>query len=267
MPQGVKDGKDRAVLVTGGASGIGRAAALAFAAGGSAVAVSDLDAEGARRVVGEIAAAGGRGLAFAHDVTSEGAWEAVAASVLEAFGALDAVAHCAGIAEASPLEATSLEAWRRVTAVNLDGAFLAVKHALLAMRRHPARAARGGSIVLVASASGLKAAPGAAAYAASKAGVLMLARSAALECARAGDGIRVNAVAPAGVRTPMWASQPFFRARADEAGEAAAWAELEAQQPLGRFAEPGEVAQAILHLCASPTATGSVLVLDGGYTA
>jgi NAD(P)-dependent dehydrogenase (short-subunit alcohol dehydrogenase family) len=144
-----------------------------------------------------------------------------------------------------------------VTAVNLDGAFLAVKHGILALRRHPDRAARGGSIVLVSSASGLKASPGASAYAASKAGVLMLARTAALECARAKDGIRTSALAPAGVKTPMWSSMPSFQAQVVEVGEAAAWAELEAVQPLGRFAEPEEVAEAIAHLCASPKRAGA----------
>ncbi len=261
------EGFGRIALVTGGASGIGRATALRFAREGGCVAVADLDLAGARDAVRDVEALGARGLALELDVADEAAWAGAAGAVLDAFGALDVLAHCAGISEASPVEDMGLEAWRRVMAVNLDGAFLAVKHGVLAMRRHPGRAARGGSIVLVASASGLKAAPGASAYAASKAGVLMLARSAALECARARDGIRVNAVAPAGVRTRMWSSMPFFQARVAEAGEAAAWAELEAMQPLGRFAEPEEVADAIAHLCASPTATGSVLVLDGGYTA
>lgn len=261
------DWNARTALVTGGASGIGRATALRFAASGARVAVSDRDLEGARAVAREIEAQGGRGLALALDVTDEAAWGAATGAALEAFGALDLLAHCAGISEGSPVEETSLEAWRRVLAVNLDGAFLAVKHGILALRRHPERQARGGSIVLVSSASGLKASPGAAAYGASKAGVLMLAKAAALECARARDGIRINAVAPAGVKTPLWSTMPFFQARVAEAGAAAAWAELEALQPLGRFAEPHEVAQAILHLCASPTATGSVLVIDGGYTA
>lgn len=153
----------RSVLITGGASGIGRATALRFAREGGWVAVSDLDLDGARAVAREVESLGARSLALGLDVADEAAWAGAAEAVLEAFGALDVLAHCAGISEAAPVEGMGLDAWRRVMAVNLDGAFLAVKHGVLAMRRHPGRAARGGSLVLVASASGLKAAPGASA--------------------------------------------------------------------------------------------------------
>src|SRR5262249_54844849 len=128
----------------------------------------------------------------------------------------------------------SLDVWRRVMAINLDGAYLGTKHAVRAMRG----AGNGGSIVLVSSASGIKAAPGASAYAASKAGLRLFARSVAVECAS--DKIRVNTVHPAGVRTPMWTTTEFWAASlAQHNGDVeATWSELASTTPMKRFAEP-----------------------------
>jgi len=152
--------------------------------------------------------------------------------------------------------------WQRVLAINLDGVFLGTKHAVRALRR-----AGGGSIVLVSSASGIKASAGASAYAASKAAVRQFARTVALECGA--EGIRINTVLPGGVRTPMWRSMGFWQDLLREHGtEEKVWAALGAGTPLKRFAEPEEIAQAILYLAsdAAKFVTGAELVIDGGWT-
>lgn len=259
----------KVALVTGAGSGIGRATSLRLAAEGAAVVATDVVLDSAKEIALEIHRRGSRALALALDVSDEGHWETAMAAALSTFEVVDVLVVNAGLSFAQPVQEMTLEEWRRVMAINLDGGFLAIKHGILAMRRHPERKTRGGSIVLVSSASGIKAAPGASAYAASKAGLIMLAKSAALECARAKDGIRINTVAPAGVRTPMWSSMPFLQELVATQGEENAWAALESQQPLGRYATGEEIAEAILFLSTNDCAamTGSTLVVDGGYTA
>jgi NAD(P)-dependent dehydrogenase (short-subunit alcohol dehydrogenase family) len=154
----------------------------------------------------------------------------------------------------------ALADWQRVLAVNLDGAFLGIKHAIPAMRE------TGGSIVQVASASGIKAAGGAAAYSASKAGLCMLAKAAAKECRQQGLAIRVNTVCPGGVKTPMWSAMPFFRELVQHLGsEEAAFTSLASES--GPFAEPSDVVAAILFLASDDArfVTGIDLLVDGGY--
>jgi NAD(P)-dependent dehydrogenase (short-subunit alcohol dehydrogenase family) len=147
-------------------------------------------------------------------------------------------------------------------AVNLDGVFLGTKYGVRAMRQ-----SGGGSIINVSSASGLKAAPTASAYSASKAAVRMLSKAIALECAA--DNIRVNTVLPGGVMTPMWEGMDFWQDLMAEHGTEAAWAALASNDPLKRMARPEEIAAAILYLASDEAAfvTGSDLVIDGGYTA
>jgi NAD(P)-dependent dehydrogenase (short-subunit alcohol dehydrogenase family) len=154
----------------------------------------------------------------------------------------------------------SFEEWRRILSVNLDGAFLSLQAAMRAIRD-------GGSIVAVASAAGLKPEPGVAAYGASKAGLIQLARVAAKEAAA--RKVRVNAIAPGGVETPVWDAVPIFADRAREIGRDAAFAELAAMAtPLGRYATAEEIAEQIAFLLSdqASTVTGTVLVSDGGYT-
>lgn len=246
-------------LVTGGASGIGRAAAELFVREGARVAVADISEDGVRRVADVLPDV----LPLTLDVTSEPAWEAAVAAVLDRWGRLDVLVNNAGISFGKPLTETALDEWRRVMAVNLDGVFLGIKHGGAAMRR-----TGGGSIVNVSSASGIKPAPGAAAYCASKAGVRMLTRTAALELAP--DGIRVNSVSPSGVVTPMWESMPFFAEMTAQLGSAeAVWAALSKDVPLKRFAEAEEIALGILYLASDESrfVTATDLPLDGGYTA
>ena len=233
-------------LVTGAASGIGCAVADLFAREGACVIAADV-----QPIDGGVAL----------DVSDEASWIAAVAGVSH----LDVLVACAGVSAASPLIGTSLDEWRRVMAVNLDGAFLALKHCLPKM-------CAGGSCVLVGSASGTKAASGAAAYSASKAGLRMLAKVAALEAKPL--GIRVNSVAPAGVVTPMWTKMAFWNDLLEKhGGEAGAWNALGGADPatpaVQRMAFPEEIAQAILFLASDESAhmTGAELAIDGGYTA
>jgi NAD(P)-dependent dehydrogenase (short-subunit alcohol dehydrogenase family) len=132
------------------------------------------------------------------------------------------------------------------------------------------RQGQGGSIIIVSSASGMKASPGASAYAASKAALRLFAKSLALECAQHGDAIRVNTIHPAGVETEMWKATPFWEQLVAQHGsEEGAWGALAASSPLKRFATPDEIGYGILYLASDEAAyvTGSELVIDGGFTA
>ncbi len=248
----------RVALVTGAGSGIGRATARQFAAEGAVVICADVNEPTARATA---TAAGPSASAKRLDVTDEENWEAVVQGVVAGHGRLDILVNSAGVTAGAPLTETTLADWRRVLSVNLDGAFLGTKHAVRAMR------ATGGSVVHVASASGVKASGGAAAYSASKAGLCMLAKAAAKECRDGGVPVRVNTVCPGGVKTPMWMGMPFFRDLVQRLGsEEAAFASL-AAGPGGSFAEPADIVAAILFLASDESrfVTGIDLVVDGGY--
>ncbi len=215
----------------------------------------DHDADGLARIAAELAMPT---LALAHDVAEEAAWEAAEAAIRERFGHLTQAIVNAGIGEGQPLIDTTLAAWRRVMAVNLDGAMLTLRTALRLM-------ADGGAIVTVASVAGLKAEPGAGAYCASKAALIHLTKVAAREAAR--RQIRVNAVCPGGVDTPIWGKQAWFQAfTASKGSHEAALATMAETTPLGRFTTAPEIAAAILALLRAPNTTGAVHVIDGGYS-
>jgi NAD(P)-dependent dehydrogenase (short-subunit alcohol dehydrogenase family) len=260
-PSGRAAGK--VALVAGAASGIGRATALLLAREGATVCFADLDADAAGQAAQE---AGGAAWGRALDVTSEPDWIQAFDDALARHGRLDVFVNSAGISHAAPVADLSLDDWRRVLAVNLDGVFLGTKHAVRAMRSHPG----GGSVVNVASVSGVKAQPTAGAYCTSKAGVIMFSKTVALECLRANEPIRVNTVSPSGVKTPMWKTMPFFRElMASEGGEEAAFAAMAKQSPFGRWALPEEVALAILYLASDESryVTGTNLAFEQGDTA
>jgi len=254
--------RGKAALVTGAASGIGRATAILFAREGARVLAADLDPAGAA-VVASIRTGGGEAHFVRHDVTDEVSWLDAIGAALEAFGRLDILVNNAGIAFAKPVGEMTLAEWRRVMAVNLDGVFLGTREAVRVMRR-----TGGGAIVNMSSASGLVGSPLASAYCASKGAVRLFTKAVALEVA--GDGIRVNSIHPGGVRTPIWAKADFWPGLVAKSGnEDAAFQALAAGAPLGRLADPEEIAEAILYLAsdASKFMTGSELVIDGGYTA
>lgn len=255
----------KVALVAGAASGIGRATALLLAREGAAVHCADLDLQGADTTAGIIEEAEGNSSFSRLDVTSEESWREALEQAADRFGRLDVLVNSAGISFGRPVTEMSLEEWRRVLAVNLDGVFLGTKHAILTLRR-----TGGGSIVHISSASGLKSAPGASAYSASKAAVCMFVKAAARECLQNGDKIRINTVCPGGVKTPLWRDIPFFHDLVEKTGsEEAAFQELAKSDPQGRFAEPEEIAQAVLYLASDESlyVTGTDLVIDGGYTA
>lgn len=252
-------------LITGAASGIGRATALLLAREGARVAVTDVDEAGARAVTDEVRTAGGEALALGLDVTDEAAWEAAISAVDQAWGGLQILVPNAGIPMGKPVTEFTLAEWRRVMAVNVDGVFLAIKHGLPLLRR-----SGGGSIVIMSSAAGLKGMPGASAYCTSKGAVRMLAKSVALECAAAGDGVRVNSVHPGGVETPIWQKSGMWQMLRDKLGsDEAAWGALAQATPLKRLATPDEIAHAVLYLASEEAAfvTGAELTIDGGFTA
>lgn len=244
----------KTALVTGAASGIGAACAAWLAARGTArFLLVDLDAERLDRIN-----PGGEVLRFAGDVADPRLWRNVA----DSHGALDFAVLNAGCADAAPIADMDFAQWRRVLSANLDGMMLSLQCAMRAM------AATGGSIVLTASVSGIKAEPGTAAYGASKAGVIQLAKVAAREGAP--QGIRVNAIAPGGVDTPIWDQVPMFRDLVAQQGsrEAAISAMGQMATPLGRYARADEIAAQVGFLLsdAAATVTGAVLVSDGGYS-
>ncbi len=242
------------ILVTGAASGIGAATAKLLAARGARKLIlvdldRDLLAESASSLACETAQLAG-------DVADEAMW---AAADLD--GLTHAVAN-AGIGAGGLVAETSLADWRKVMSVNLDGVFLTLRAAMRAMKPI------GGSIVLTASVAGVKAEPGIAAYGASKAAVIHLARIAAKEGAP--DRIRVNSIAPGGVETPIWANVPFFTDLVKSTGsEKAAFKSMGAAgTAIGRFAHADEIAEQIAFLLSDRTAyvTGSCFVSDGGYS-
>jgi NAD(P)-dependent dehydrogenase (short-subunit alcohol dehydrogenase family) len=245
-------------LVTGAADGIGWATAERFAAGGWRVAVLDLREDAAQA---RAATLGADHIAVACDVTDAASVRAAVTKVVERFNRIDALVNNAGISEQNaPTLAQTPEGFDRVLAVNLKGAFL-MTQAMLGAMRSQARDARGqrGAIVNLGSIASLAGIPGRNAYSAAKAGVLGMTRALASEWAR--DGIRVNAVAPGYVRTAL--VDDLVRRGAIDAHAIAA------RTPLGRMAEPAEIAEAIFFLSspASSYVTGATLSADGGWTA
>lgn len=250
--------KGKVALVTGGAGGIGRATSRLLAVEGAKIAVTDLDEAGGTAVAAEITKAGGEAIFLRHDVTQEAEWERVIAAVKGRFGALNIVVNNAGVGISGNIEETSFELWRKIIAINLDSVFLGTKHGVLAMKEGV------GSIINLSSIEGLVGDPNLAAYNASKGGVRLLSKSAALHCAKSGYKIRVNSVHPGYIWTPM--VEKHVNSAPDPV---AARAAVAAMHPVGHLGEAADIANGILYLASdeSKFTTGSELVIDGGYTA
>jgi len=248
----------KVALVTGAAMGLGAAIARALAAEGATVVLTDREAAAGEAMALEIAAAGGMAHFVAHDVAIEADWERVVEATVSRLGRLDILVNNAGISGGlMPLLDHSLEDWRRIMAINLDGVFLGMRHC------GPVMVAQGGgSIINLSSILGKVAMANAAAYCASKGGVLLLTKAAAIEWATA--GVRVNSVHPGFIDTPMVAGALHAAENGNEMRDA-----LIAAHPMARFGVSREIADAVLFLASDEASfmTGAEMVVDGGYTA
>ena len=249
--------KGKVAIVTGGAGGLGKAHSLLLAKEGAKVVVTDMDEAQAERVADEINKQGGEAIFIKHDVSKEVEWSRVIRETLERFGKLDILVNNAGVNVWKKIEDTSLDEWRWLMSINLDGVFLGTKYAIGAMKM-----SGGGSIINISSVAGIIGTLDTSAYHASKGGVRIFTKAAALECSKAGYdyNIRVNSVHPGVIKTPMVEG---LMNDEEKRKTALSW------HPIGRFGEPEDIAYGVLYLASdeSKFITGAELVIDGGWTA
>lgn len=263
--------ENKVALVTGGGSGIGRGSALAMAAEGAKVLVTDIDAEGGEETVALIKKAGGSAKFAVQDVVDEVRWGEIVVMAVESFGGLHILLNNAGIAIGAPITEMSLEDWRVQTAINIDGVFLGCKHSIPAMAE-----SGGGSIINVSSVAGFKGSPGLSGYCATKGAVRLLSKSVALECAQAQNNIRSNSVHPGIIDTAIWSKSIIDESTfanseimVEGANAISADALAAAVAPVGTVGVPADIAAAVVFLASDEARyiTGTELIIDGGMTA
>lgn len=251
----------KVAVVTGAGSGIGEQIARLFAQQGAHVVLTDIRAEAAERVTGEIRAIGGSARAQQLDVADETQVKAAVESVVATEGRLDILVNNAGISHVGNILETSLDDWERIMRVNVQGVFLCAREGV---RQMLAQSPPGGAIINMSSVAALIGIERRLPYCASKGAVLALTRSIAIDFVT--QGIRCNAICPGTVQTPFVEG---YLARNFAGHEDEVRQQLHARQPLGRMGQPGEIASAALYLASDEAAfvTGSALVIDGGWTA
>jgi NAD(P)-dependent dehydrogenase (short-subunit alcohol dehydrogenase family) len=254
----------KVALVTGGAQGLGEATARMLVREGAKVVIADVNAKGAAAVADSINLRHkGAAVGVAHDVTQEEQWKAVIAQTEKTFGGLHVLVNNAGIGLTKDLLDISLEEWRNVHAIDLDGVFMGCKAAIPLMAKTVKDGPLGGSIVNISSISGIIAGHNMAAYNSAKAAVRHLSKSVALYCAKRNLNIRSNSVHPVFIATPI------LDGLVQRFGKEEAYAKLGRQVPLGKIGEPDDIAYAILYLASdeSKFVTGAELKVDGGISA
>ena len=252
--------KNKVAIVTGGASGLGKSSAILLAREGAKIVVTDIDEEDGKKVVQQIKDNGGEAIFIKQDVSKEDEWKNVIETTLKTFGKLHILANSAGIGLGGTVEEVTLEDWKNLIDVNLNGTFLGTQYGIKGMKE----TGEGGSIINFSSIEGLIGDPNLPAYNASKGGVTIFTKSAALHCARQGYGIRINSIHPAYIWTPM--VENFLKAQGNvEEGKK----QLESLHPVGHLGEPDDIGYGVVYLASdeSKFMTGSELVIDGGYTA
>lgn len=256
--------KGQSAIVTGGASGIGAACAQTLAGAGAKVMVTDIDDARGKDLVATITKAGGTAAYLHQDVTDEADWPGIVGAAEKQFGGLHIMVANAGIGISVPIWDMTLADWRRQQAINLDGVFLSVKYAIPAMRRSGGK----GSIVMISSVAGLRGSPGLAAYSATKGGVRLFAKSVAMECAQAGDKIRVNSVHPGIIDTPIWGKIPAGAMGSRTNAPIDPHERASVIVPMGVAGSAQDIANGVLFLCSDAAGhmTASELVIDGGMT-
>jgi NAD(P)-dependent dehydrogenase (short-subunit alcohol dehydrogenase family) len=243
----------KVAVITGAASGMGRATALRFAQEGASVVLTDLNSQGGETAVAECAAAGGHAVFQRTDVTSEADIKAAVDRAVKEYGRLDIMFNNAGVGGAvGPIDKVQSADWDRTMAVLLRAVYLGIKYSVPEMRK-----AGGGSIISTSSVAGLRAAGYLAAYSAAKAGVISLTQAAAIELGH--DRIRVNCICPGGVNTPLVRGK---RPGAEEAAEK----NMARMQPIPRAGKPDDIATMALFLASDEAdwITGTAMVVDGG---
>lgn len=255
--------KGKVALITGGASGLGANAAMLMAQEGASVVVADVAEDRGKAVASKL---GSAGHFVKLDVTSEDNWKQAIQATVDKFGALHVLLNSAGIGLSKTVEDITLEEWRKVHAIDLDGVFLGCKHGVAEIKKHTGSQSRGrlgGSVINISSISGIIAGANMAAYNSAKAGVRLLSKSVALHCAKSGYNIRCNSVHPTFIDTPILDK---YR---DRFGQDVMQQKLGRQVPIGRLGRPEEVGWALVFLASDESSfmTGSEVVIDGGISA
>ncbi len=252
----------KVAMVTGAASGIGRACAETLAREGAFVVLTDIQDAKGQETLAAITKAGGKAKYRHQDVTSEAEWVEVIGEIEKANGRLDILVNNAGIAVGGFITELKLEDWRRQQAVNVESVFLGTKAALGLMRKN-----RAGSIINISSIAGLRGSAMLSAYCASKGAVRLFSKAAAMECATLKDGVRVNSVHPGIIDTPIWIGFPGSPPGANAAPDLDAITAM--RVPLGTTGKPADIANAVLYLASDESryVTGEEMVIDGGLTA
>jgi len=254
--------KDKVAIITGAASGIGKASAIVFGREGAKVMCADVNGEGAEATARQIADTSGEAASIRVDVASEPDVQEMISATVSRWGRLDVLYNNAGIGFGMPVTEVSVEDWDRLMNINLKGVFLGCKHAIPEMLKNG-----GGSIVNTASDAGLIGTAMLSTYCASKGGVVMLTKSLAVEWAQ--QGIRVNCVCPGVIRTPILDSFIAQARRVQGASPEDVWKRMAAAHPMNRVGEPEEVGKAVAFLASDDASfiTGVALSVDGGFAA